>query len=230
MESLKETFFEVLGSILPLTIIITILQFTLVSMPIEIFWRFIAGALLASIGIFLFLLGVQVGLSPVGEMIGSSLSKTQKLSLILLFGFLLGFAVTMAEPGVQVLSSQIDFVSGGEVPATILVGAVAIGVGVFVSLALARIIFNISLIKLLAVGYSLIFILALFTPATFVPISLDAGGATTGPMAVPFILALGTGVSSVLRSRARTGDGFGLIALASIGPVISVLLLGAVYG
>ncbi|MCZ0703761.1 hypothetical protein J2T56_002030 [Natronobacillus azotifigens] len=230
MENLKDTFFEVLYSIIPITVILIILQFTVIFLPTEVFLQFLIGVILASIGIFLFLLGVQVGLSPVGEMIGSSLSKTKKISLILMFGFLLGFVVTMAEPGVRVLSNQVDFVSDGDISSSMLMIAVAVGVGVFVALALARIIFDISLLKLLIIGYLIIFVLALFTPSTFVPISLDAGGATTGPMAVPFILALGVGVTSVLRGKATSGDGFGLIALASIGPVISVLILGVIYG
>ncbi|SEN46486.1 Protein of unknown function [Amphibacillus marinus] len=230
METFKETFFEVLRSILPLTLLIVILQFTLVFLPMEIFWRFIFGAVIASLGIFLFLVGVQVGLTPVGELIGAALSKTKKIKLILFFGFLLGFAVTIAEPGVQVLSNQVEFVSGGDVPAITLVLAVAFGVGVFVSLAIARIIFNVPLLMLLGIGYCVIFVLAMFTPPTFVPISLDAGGATTGPMTVPFILALGVGVSSVLRGKSNSGDSFGLVALASIGPVITVLLLGVLYG
>jgi hypothetical protein len=163
-------------------------------------------------------------------MVGQSLSKTGKLSLILGFGFLLGFVVTIAEPGVQVLSNQVEFVSGGEVPGVVLLLFVSLGVGIFVALSLLRMIFNISLLKLLGAGYIVIFILALLTPTSFVPIALDAGGATTGAMAVPFILALGVGVTSVLSKKAKSSESFGLIALASVGPVIAVLLLGVIYG
>lgn len=230
MDTLKATFFEVVRSILPLTLIIVILQFTLVQLPTEVFMQFCAGAIIAFVGIYLFLLGVQVGMTPVGEMIGSALSKTKKISLMLIFGFLLGFVVTMAEPGVQVLSNQVDLVSGGAVSALTLVLFVSLGVGISVAVALARMIFNLSLIKVLSVGYLIIFGLALLTPPSFVPISLDAGGATTGAMTVPFILALGVGSAAVLRGKATSGDGFGLIALASIGPVISVLLLGVMFG
>ena len=230
MTTLKETLIDVLKSFVPLSLLITVLQFTVVFLPMAVFIDFILGAILASIGIYLFLLGVEVGLSPVGEMVGQSLSKTGKLSLILGFGFLLGFVVTIAEPGVQVLSNQVEFVSGGEVPRVVLLLFVSLGVGIFVALSLLRMIFNISLLKLLGAGYIVIFILALLTPTSFVPIALDAGGATTGAMAVPFILALGVGVSSVLSKKAKSSESFGLIALASVGPVIAVLLLGVIYG
>ncbi|WP_342767330.1 DUF1538 domain-containing protein [Streptohalobacillus salinus] len=227
---LKETLIEVLSSFLPLSLIIILLQFTVVFLPTQLFVDFLLGALMASVGIYLFLLGIQVGLSPVGEMVGSALSKTGKLSLVLFFGFLLGFVVTVAEPGVQVLSNQVEFVSDGVVPGVVLLLFVALGVGIFVALSLLRLVFNLSLVKLLASGYLVIFVLALVTPNTFVPIALDAGGATTGAMAVPFILSLGVGVTAVLRGKANSGESFGLIALSSIGPVIAVLLLGVIYG
>ena len=230
MTTLKETLIDVLKSFVPLSLLITVLQFTVVFLPMAVFIDFILGAILASIGIYLFLLGVEVGLSPVGEMVGQSLSKTGKLSLILGFGFLLGFVVTIAEPGVQVLSNQVEFVSGGEVPGVVLLLFVSLGVGIFVALSLLRMIFNISLLKLLGAGYIVIFILALLTPTSFVPIALDSGGATTGAMAVPFILALGVGVTSVLSKKAKSSESFGLIALASVGPIIAVLLLGVIYG
>lgn len=230
MDILKETFRDVLLSFLPLSLIIVLLQFTVVFLPIDIFVNFVLGAILSSIGIYLFLIGVGVGLSPVGELVGSSLSKTGRLSLILFFGFLLGFVVTIAEPGVQVLSNQVEWVSGGEVPAVVLILFVSLGVGIFVALSLLRMVYNISLILLLSIGYGIIFVLAIWTPPMFVPIALDAGGATTGAMAVPFILALGIGVTRVLGGKANSGESFGLIALASIGPVIAVLLLGVFYG
>lgn len=230
MTTLKETFIDVLKSFVPLSLLITMLQFTVVFLPMDVFSDFILGALLSSVGIYLFLLGIEVGLSPVGEMVGQSLSKTGKLSLILGFGFLLGFVVTIAEPGVQVLSNQVEFVSGGEVPSVVLLLFVSLGVGIFVALSLLRTIFNISLLKILGSGYIVIFILALLTPPSFVPIALDAGGATTGAMAVPFILSLGVGVTSVLSKKAKSSESFGLIAIASIGPVIAVLLLGVIYG
>lgn len=230
MDNIKETVREVIFSILPITLVITILQFTLTWLPMETFLQFLVGVLMVGIGLILFLLGVNVGLVPVGEMIGSTLSKTKKLTVIVLFGFLLGFVVTIAEPDVRVLSLQVDKVSSGQIPKSILILAVALGVGIFVALAMIRIIFAINIIYLLAIGYGIIFLLASFTPSSFMPISFDSGGVTTGPLTVPFILALGVGVASVLRGKSTSGDSFGLVALASVGPILAVLILGVVYG
>ncbi|QAS54324.1 DUF1538 domain-containing protein [Halobacillus litoralis] len=230
MDNIKETVLEVILSILPITVVITILQFTLVWLPLEMFLQFLIGVLMVGIGLILFLLGVNIGLLPVGEMIGSALSKTKMVWLIVFFGFLLGLVVTIAEPDVRVLASQVDQVSGGAIPRDILIIAVALGVGIFVAIAMLRIIFNINIIYILAVGYSLVFLLAAFTPSHFVPISFDSGGVTTGPLTVPFILSLGVGVVTVMKGKTSTSDGFGLVALASIGPILSVLILGVIYG
>ncbi|RDY72035.1 DUF1538 domain-containing protein [Halobacillus sp. SY10] len=230
MDNIKETFLEVVLSILPITIVITILQFTLVWLPLDMFFQFLIGVGMVGAGLVLFLLGVNIGLLPIGEMIGSALSKTKRIWLIVFFGFLLGLVVTIAEPDVRVLSSQVDQVSGGQIPMDILILSVAIGVGVFVALAMFRIIFSINIVYLLAGGYAIVFLLAAFTPSVFVPISFDAGGVTTGPLTVPFILSLGVGVAAVMRGKSSSGDGFGLVALASIGPILSVLLLGVIYG
>lgn len=230
MDNIKETVLEVVYSILPITIVITALQFTIIWLPMDVFMQFLIGVLMVGIGLMLFLLGVNVGLLPVGEMIGSALPKTKKLWMIVLFGFLLGVVVTLAEPDVRVLSTQVDQVSNGQIPKSVLILAVALGVGIFVGLAMIRIVFNFSIVYLLAVGYGLVFLLAAFTPPTFVPISFDSGGVTTGPLTVPFILALGMGVATVLRGKSSSADSFGLVALASIGPIISVLILGVIYG
>ncbi|MFV8827862.1 DUF1538 domain-containing protein [Alkalihalobacterium sp. APHAB7] len=230
MQDIRDTVKEVVYAILPITLVIVILQFTLIWLPMEVFFQFLAGVVMVSLGLMLFLLGVHIGLLPVGEMVGSALPKTKKIGLILFFGFLLGFVVTVAEPDVRVLALQIDQVSNGEISRNILVYSVALGVGIFVALAMLRIVFNISIKWLLVGGYGLVFLLASFTPAHFIPISFDAGGVTTGPMTVPFILALGVGVASVLRGKTSSSDSFGLVALASIGPILAVLLLGVIYG
>ncbi|MEW9676859.1 DUF1538 domain-containing protein [Lentibacillus sp. L22] len=230
MDNIKSTILEVIYSILPITVVITALQFTLVWLPTETFLQFLIGVVMVGIGLILFLLGVNVGLLPVGEMIGSALSKTRKLWIIVFFGFLLGIVVTVAEPDVRVLSHQVDQVSSGEIPRSILILAVSLGVGIFVALAMIRIVFSINIVYILACGYGIIFLLAAFSPPQFVPISFDSGGVTTGPLTVPFILALGVGVAPVMRGKSSSSDSFGLVALASIGPILSVLLLGVIYG
>ncbi|CAM3975820.1 DUF1538 domain-containing protein [Alkalicoccus chagannorensis] len=230
MRDVIEQLKEVVMAILPLAVVIIILQYTLIGLPPDIFLRFIIGVIMVGFGLFLFLVGVHIGLLPIGEMIGSALPKTKKVWLILGTGFVLGVVVTIAEPDVRVLASQIDDVSGGDISNLVLIYSVALGVGFFVLTAMARTVFNIPLKYLLVGGYSLVFLMALVTPANYVPISFDAGGVTTGPMTVPFILALGVGVASVLRGKSSTSDGFGLVALASIGPILAVMVLGVIYG
>lgn len=232
MQSVKETIEEVVYAILPITILVFILQYTLIWLPFESVLQFVVGVVFVSAGLVLFLLGVHIGLLPVGEMIGSALPKTGKVWMVLLFSFILGFAITVAEPDVHVLSEYVDQVSGGEISKWTLILPVALGLGIFVALSMARIILNISIKWILFVGYTVVFSLAAspWVSELFIPISFDAGGVTTGPMAVPFILAFGVGVASVLRSDDKSADGFGLVALASIGPLLAVLILGIIYG
>ena len=215
---------------LPITAVVFVLQFTLIWLPLPIFLQFLAGLAMVSVGLILFLWGVQVAMLPIGELIGAALPRMGKAWLVVFFGVLLGFAATMAEPDVRVLAMQVDQVSAGDISKNLLIYTVAIGVAFFVGLAMLRIILNIPITWLLVVGYALVFLLASFTPAHFVPVSFDAGGVTTGPMTVPFILALGVGVASVLGGKNASTDGFGLVALASIGPILAVLLLGIFYG
>lgn len=232
MLSIQDTVKEVVYAILPIALLVLILQYTLLWLPFSSVLQFLIGVIFVSIGFILFLLGVHIGLLPVGELIGSSLPQTGNIWLILLISFVLGFAVTVAEPDVHVLSGYVDQVSEGVIGKWTLIIPVALGLGIFVAFSMARIVYNISIKWLLISGYLIVFTLALspWMPDEFIPISFDAGGVTTGPMAVPFILAFGVGIASVLRSDDKTTNGFGLVALASIGPIIAVLLLGMFYG
>lgn len=230
MENVRETFKEVAAAILPVTIVVLIIQIALIRLPLESILQFLIGALFVSIGFFLFLLGVNAGLLPVGELIGKTLPKTKKPVLIVLTGFFLGFSATVAEPDLRVLARQIDLVSGGEIPSGILVFTVSLGLAIFVALALIRIIFSIPIHAMMIGSYSLIFLLSIFVPEDFMPIAFDAGGVTTGPMAVPFVLALGIGIASSLRKNStRSGEGFGLIGLASVGPIFAIMILGVLF-
>jgi len=228
MKNIKDTVFEVALAVLPVTLFVILLQIVL-RLPIAVVVQFLVGAVMVTIGLILFLLGVHLGLLQIGESTGAVLSKVGKAWLVVLFGFLLGFVVTIAEPDVRVLATQVDMVSGGAISKNLLISTVALGVAIFVGLGMLRVIVGIPLKYLLLVSYGLILILALFTPAEFVPVALDAGGVTTGPMIVPFIIALGVGVASVLGGRKTSTDGFGFVALGSIGPILAVLLLGVIY-
>lgn len=227
--NIKETVVEVVYAIIPITVLVTILQFTVAKLPTEVFINFIGGSIMVMLGLIFFLAGVKTGFLPVGELVGSSLVSKGKLWIMLFFGFIIGFVVTVAEPDVQILARQVDGVSDGAISKSIIVAAVALGVGIFVALALLRIFLKIPITYLLIGGYALVFILALFTSPEFLAVSFDAGGVTTGPMTVPFILALGVGVASVTGKKRSSSDSFGLVALASIGPILAILLMGVFY-
>ncbi len=225
----KEGIHEVVMAVVPITIVVILLQVFLIHMPWELFSRFLIGVAMVMTGLLLFLQGVKIGLLPMGEAIGAELPKRGSMFFLLFFAFVLGFMVTLAEPDVWVLVGFVDSVSEGLVNRYILVASVALGVGIFVTLAMLRTVLNIPIAYLLTAGYITILVLSFFTPPDFVPISFDAGGVTTGPVTVPFILALGLGVAAVLGGRSSINDGFGLIGLASIGPVLGVMILGIIY-
>lgn len=227
--NIKDTAKEVFLAVAPIAALVILLQVTLTRLPAEVFMKFIGGAVLVMLGLTLFLLGVNVGFLPIGEMIGSSLVTKGKLWLILVAGFVLGFVVTVAEPDVQVLAQQVDSVTNGSISKLAVVSFIALGVGIFVALALLRIFLDIPIKYLFIAGYILAFAVALFSVPEFVPVAFDSGGVTTGPMTVPFILALGVGVASVIGKKNASGDSFGLVGLASLGPILAVLLMGVFY-
>ncbi|WP_372869304.1 DUF1538 domain-containing protein [Planomicrobium okeanokoites] len=231
MDNVKNTFKEVVAAIMPVTIVVIFLQIAIIRLPAVALLQFLVGVFFVSIGFFLFLLGVNAGLLPIGELIGKRLPRTKNAWLIIGTGLLLGIVVTIAEPDLRVLATQIDNVSDGAISATVLILSVSLGLAIFVALAMVRTLFNLPLHFVLLAGYAAVFLLSFFVPEAFVPISFDSGGVTTGPMAVPFILALGVGVASSLRRRdSKDGtEGFGLIGLASIGPVLAVMILGVIF-
>ncbi len=230
LSKIKEFLIEIAKTVGPVMVAVTILQFTLVKMPMITYLRFIFGAFLVIIGLLLFLKGIRIGLLPIGDLVGSELPKKGSILLVLFVAFFMGTAITIAEPDVRVLSYQVDIVSDGAIDRNILILMIAVGVGIFVCLAMFRIIKGIPIRYLLLGGYGIIFILSFFTPSNFLPVSFDAGGVTTGPVTVPFIISIGLGTAGVLGGKSSFSDGFGLIGLASIGPIISVMLLGVIYG
>ena len=219
---------DVLQAILPIVIVITVLQFTLIKMPIEVFVQFLLGALFVIVGMTLFLVGVKIGVLPMGQAIGSELPKRSNLVYIIALAFIIGFSVTVAEPDVIALSQQVDIVSGNSISHFLLISVIAIGVGFFIVVAILRIVTSIPITYILAAGYALVLILSFFTPPQFIPVAFDAGGVTTGPITVPVILSLGIGFTSVLAGKSPIADGFGLIGLASLGPILGVMIMGMV--
>lgn len=230
LNDVKEILLEVVQAIVPIVVVISLIQFFVIRTPIELFWQFMIGAIMVTAGLFLFLVGVRVSLLPIGELIGSEVTSRGSVAALLAAAFVFGFIITVAEPDVRVLSHQVDIASRGAIESNILILAVALGVGFFVAIAILRILLGIPIFYFLTAGYVMVVALSFFTPPDFVAISFDAGGVTTGPMAVPFILALGVGATSVLGGKSTVADTFGLIGLASIGPVLGVMILGVIFG
>ena len=216
---------EAFSSVFPITLIVLILCFSVVGLDSGKFLAFILGAFLVCIGMGFFTLGADTAMTPIGEYVGSSVMKTKKVWLIMPICFIVGVLITISEPDLQVLASQlsktIDFWT--------LIITVGVGVGVFLVIAFLRIVLKIKLTYLLVFAYTCVFVLSAFVPETFIPLSFDSGGVTTGPMSVPFIIAIGTGVASMRSDKSAETDGFGLTALCSIGPIISVMILGIIF-
>ncbi|MDI6697482.1 MAG: DUF1538 domain-containing protein [Candidatus Saccharicenans sp.] len=229
MKEANKRLSEVIQAVLPIVILVLILQFTFLSLPLVSVLRFLIGSVMVMAGMLLFLHGARISLLPIGEAIGAELPQKMPFAIILIASCIIGLVVTMAEPDVRVLAFQVDLVSGGEINRSVLILAVALGVGIAVSLAILRIFLGINIAIVLLAGYIAVLILSFFVPPELVPVAFDAGGVTTGPITVPFILSLGIGVVSVLGGKSAIKDGFGIIGIASIGPIVSVMLLGIIY-
>ena len=226
MNVLLDKLREVIFAVLPITIIVLILNFTVAPIGANLVWRFLIGAIFIIFGLSIFLFGADIGVQPIGTLMGSSLTKKKNIWILICFGFILGFIITIAEPDLQVLARQVSSVTSGGIDMITLLIVVSVGVGVLVVIGLLRIVFNIALSKLLTIIYGVILILSIFSSPAFLGIAFDAGGATTGSMTVPFILALGLGVSSVKGGKTAEEDSFGLVGLASAGPIIAVITMG----
>ncbi len=227
--NVRDTLTESVRAVMPLALIIVILRCLMAGFTGLEFYYFVIGVLLTAIGFTLFLVGVKLSLLPIGEMIGRTLISRTNLWYIVVWGAIMGLLITIAEPGVQIYANQVYDVSTGAISKWLLVLTISLGVGIFLGLSFLRTIYRISLIWILLISYSLVFILGLIVPREFIAIAFDAGGVTTGPMTVPFILALGVGLTSIMNTIKETKDNFGFIALASIGPILAVLILGVIY-
>lgn len=221
---LKEKIMESLASVLPLTAIVFILSITLLPLSSGALVLFLFGAVMLIIGMGFFTMGADMSMMPMGEGIGMEMSRTKNIGGPLLVCFILGMLITIAEPDLQVLAEQVP-----AIPNKILILSVAAGVGLFLMIAQIRIFFHIPLAKMLWVFYPLVFLLAFLAPDSFIPVSFDSGGVTTGPVTVPFIMALGIGLATLRSDKKSREDSFGLISLCSIGPILAVLLLGIFY-
>ena len=215
---------ESLSSVLPVAGIVLFLMVTLVPVEAEMLVVFLVGTIMLIFGMGLFTLGAETAMTPMGEYVGLKVTKSRKLLIVIFVSLFVGAMITVSEPDLVVLAKQV-FASNP----LVLIWSVALGVGVLLVVAMLRIIFAVKLKYLLLILYAAVFILSAFVPTAFIPLSFDSGGVTTGPMTVPFIMALGVGAASI-RADDKGGDSFGLIALCSVGPIIAVMILGIISG
>ncbi len=221
---LKNKLVEALQAVLPIVGIVLVLSFTIAPITPSILLCFLIGAVLLIIGMMFFTLGAEMAMTPMGERLGANMTQSKNIFMIIILSFVLGFIITISEPDLQVLAEQVP-----SIPNVTLILAVAAGVGFFLVIAFLRMLLGIPLPPLLVFFYLIVFALVFLVPESFRGVAFDSGGVTTGPMTVPFIMALGIGISSIRNDHHAANDSFGLVALCSIGPILSVLILGMIY-
>ncbi len=221
---LKEKIMESLAAVLPITGIVLALSVLLVPLNTGSVMMFFVGAVMLIFGMGMFQLGAEMAMTPLGEGIGAQVSKSKKIITILIIAFALGTIITIAEPDLQVLAEQIP-----SIPNKVIIWTVALGVGIFLAVAVLRIVKGINLSNILMFLYLVLLVLSFFVPDDFLAVAFDSGGVTTGPITVPFIMAFGVGISSVRSDKNASSDSFGLVALSSVGPILAVVMLGFFY-
>ncbi len=223
MNLIKNKFMESLKSVLPIALIVLALSVTLVPITTGDMFLFIVGVVCLVFGMSLFTAGAEMSMQPLGTKLGTTMSSSRKIWIIAFISFIIGILVTISEPDLQLLAEQVSGLDN-----MILILTVSIGVGIFLMIAVMRIVFNWNLTIIMIVFYAIAFVLAFFVDESFLPLAFDSGGVTTGPMTVPFIMSIGAGVAAGKLSGDDRNDSFGITGLCSIGPIISVLVLGIV--
>ncbi len=221
---LREKLKEALAAVIPVVCIVLVLCFSIAPVSASILLCFLFGATMIIVGMMFFTLGAELAMTPMGEQVGAAMTRKKKLWFMVVVSFLLGFIVTISEPDLQVLASLVP-----SIPNTTVILSVALGVAVFLVVAILRIFFAKPLPPLLVILYIVVFGVSLLVPESFWAIAFDSGGVTTGPMTVPFIMAFGVGVSSMRSDKHAADDSFGLVALCSVGPILAVLILGMIF-
>jgi hypothetical protein len=220
---------EVGMALIPLFIFFSLFQVFMLKLPRQRVFQILLSFVLTFFGIAFFLQGVHVGFFPIGQMMGEAFGKMAVPWVIIPIGFVLGFTATFAEPAVSIMNDEVDRVTGGYISAKLMLYTVSTGVGISVALSMSRILFGIPLWYFIVPGYLLAFILVFFSKPVFIGIAFDSGGVSTGPMTVTFISAMAVGVASVTEGRNPLMDGFGLIALVALTPILAVLILGLIF-
>lgn len=225
-QKLKEVFL----SICPVFIVVILTHVFIYPLTTHLFVRFVISSILLIFGLTLFLIGVDLGISPMGQLLGPLISKSNKHRFIIIFGFFIGFLISFAEPALLIMSQQVEQLSGGVLNSTLLLVVVSIGIGTMVVVGLFRLLYNLPLYIILIISYGIIFLLSLNTSFELLAIAFDSSGVTTGILAVPFLLSLSLGITTLKKdSKSSEKDSFGLISIASAGAIIMVLLLNRAY-
>ncbi|WP_124726768.1 DUF1538 domain-containing protein [Staphylospora marina] len=225
-----DTMLEVALALAPLFVVFLLFQFIRLKLPWKKVMNILKGFVLTFFGLAFFLHGVHIGFLPTGEQMGMILGDLSHNWILIPVGLVLGFVATFAEPAVRILNQQVDKVSSGSIPEKVMLYTVSIGVAVSVALSMLRVIAGIPLWYFIIPGYLLAFVLTRYTKDSFTAIAFDSGGVATGPMTVTFILSMVVGVATVLEDRNPLLEGFGMISLVALAPILSVLTLGILYG
>jgi hypothetical protein len=231
LDALKNKFKEVIASVLPITVIVIVLHFTVTPLSPSMLSAFLIGSLLVIIGLTVFLFGIDQGLEPIGIDIGHSMAHINIFAAVITICLVMGFFISYAEPDLHILAGQVEIVTSGQFTEFVMVVVVSIGLGVMMTIGMLRILKGVKLKFVFAAVYGLIFILSLFSSPDFIAIAFDASGATTGAITVPFMLALAGGISALKAdSKASEADSFGLVGISSTGAILGVLVTGLIFG
>jgi hypothetical protein len=220
---------EVLAALVPLVLFFAVFQIFFLKLPREYVRNLLKGLLLSFLGLVLFLQGVKVGFLPAGAQMGEILGNVSSRWIWIPIGFSLGFVSTIAEPAVRILSMEVEKASNGAIRARVILLILSFGVALFVALGMVRLIYGIPIHALIVPGYLLVLIMLKYTDSTFISIAFDASCVATGPMSVTFVMAMAVGISTAMENRSPILDGFGLIALIALAPILLVMAFGMLY-
>ncbi|CAA6801540.1 MAG: FIG01183065: hypothetical protein [uncultured Sulfurovum sp.] len=227
--SLKETFFDLLGvikDVAPILIVIFFFQYIIIKKSVPHLPKIVVGIIMVILGLYAFIVGLEMGLFPIGESIAFALTAMGNNALIYLFAFLIGFSTTMAEPALLAIAIKAEEISEGKIKQNVLRFVVALGVAIGIALGSYRLVSGDQIHYYIIVGYSVVIILTYFAPKYIIPIAYDSGGVTTSTVTVPLVAALGLGLAQNIEGRDPLIDGFGLIAFASLFPMLTVMSYG----
>jgi len=219
---------DVVADVLPILGVIFFFQYVIIKKRVPYLPRILFGIVLVILGLYAFIVGLELGLFPIGETMALQLTERDNRLLIYLFAFLIGFSTTMAEPALLAIAIKVEEISAGKIRQLVLRISVALGVAVGIALGAYRIVAGDPIHYYIIVGYIAVIVLTYFAPRYIIPIAYDSGGVTTSTVTVPLVAALGLGLATNIEGRSPLIDGFGLIAFASLFPMITVMAYGII--